>query len=660
MPNAESTELYTSSELSNLLSVISALMLTGDDEKKALGQAFGKLGPFISASKLIYYERTGGSTSDYSPTVVWNGNNGAPLPVPGLPAGKKSPWHQLLSGGSSVQASPLNDYGLPASLIENGEVLIVPVKTIAGLMSFICVMTGQSEQSGHEMTGVIKTLLCAIGSHLQNRSIEAALLRSEQRYNQIFRNNPAVKFLIEPETGRIVDANRAACQFYGYSYTQFLTINISDINTLPPDDVKSRIDEVIRNGGSLFHFNHRKADGEIREVEVYTAPVLLSGKTLLYSIIHDVTDRTLAQEKLRIGEMLFRQFVFSTPAAVAMFDTDMNYLLTSKRWIEDFKLSNTALQGISLYETFPDIPDGWKKVLDAALAGSTASSDEELVGLPDGSKEWIRWEIQPWYRKQDTIGGIIIFTELITERKKAAEAEKNLIRQKVRLASRLETIEEERRKISRELHDGLGQMITAAVMNVELIDNALRTQPDKAIEYVESVKSLLNTTIQEVRNISQDLRPAILDDFGLTPALRLLCEDFSKVSGIDITMGAFDMNDRLPSRLEITLYRICQEAISNIVRHADATEAGIQMYRRSNTILVVIQDNGKGFDRGLIRTDLSRSGSGLTNIKERVELHNGRLQIESAPGQGMELIIEIPLDNTTETSAAEQGLPFEG
>ena len=187
------------------------------------------------------------------------------------------------------------------------------------------------------------------------------------------------------------------------------------------------------------------------------------------------------------------------------------------------------------------------------------------------------------------------------------------------------------------------------MMNVELIENAIRTQSGNAIGYVESVKNLLDTTIQEVRNISQDLRPAILDDFGLAPALRLLCEDFSKVSGIDIIFGAFDLGERLPSRLEITLYRICQEAISNIVRHADATEAGIQIYRRANTILAVIQDNGKGFDRNLIRSDLSRIGSGLTNIKERVDLHNGRLQIETAPGSGMELIIEIPLEPATGT-----------
>jgi PAS domain S-box-containing protein len=648
MLKAEPKAMYTSSELSDVLSVITTQLLTGDDEKKALKMAFGRLGPFISASALIYYERTGDSKPAFIPAVVWSGDNGAPFHATVLPANKKSPWHQQLSSGSFVQATKLNDFGLSALLAGDSDVMIIPVKTYSGLQSFICVITRPGDVAIREKTGVIKTLLCAIGSHMQNRSIETALKRSEERYDQIFRNNPAVKFLIEPETGRILDANRAACQFYGYSYKKFLTLNISDINTLATDTVKARIVEVMNSGGSLFHFNHRKADGEIREVEVYTAPVQLGGKTLLYSIIHDVTDRTLAQEQLRIGEMLFRQFVFSTPAAVAMFDTGMNYLLTSKRWIEDFKLNHPALQGKRLHDTFPDIPEGWKNVIDTALGGNTATSEEELVALPDGSKEWIRWEIQPWYQKQDTIGGIIIFTELITERKKADEAEKNLIRQKVRLASRLETIEEERRKISRELHDGLGQMITAAVMNVELIENAIRTRSDQAIEYVESVKVILDTTIQEVRNISQDLRPAILDDFGLIPALRLLCEDFSKVSGIDITMGAFDLNERLPSGLEITVYRICQEAISNIVRHADATEAGIQLYRRSNTVLVVIQDNGKGFDPVTIRTDLSRIGSGLTNIKERVELHNGRLQIESAPGQGLELIIEIPLNNTTE------------
>jgi PAS domain S-box-containing protein len=375
--------------------------------------------------------------------------------------------------------------------------------------------------------------------------------------------------------------------------------------------------------------------------------VQLNGRKLLYSIIHDVTDRMLAQEQLRFGEMLFRQFVYSTPAAVAMFDTGLNYLLTSKRWIEDFRLGNTPLHEKRIYDTFPGMPAGWTSAIERALSGDTASSEEELITLPDGSLEWIHWEIQPWYQKQDTIGGIIIFTEKITERKNAVETEKALIRERVRLAARLETIEEERRKISRELHDGLGQMITAAVMSVQLIENAIHNEPEKAVEHAEMAKSLLDTTIHEVRNISQALRPAILDDFGLLPALRLLCEDFSKISGTDISFNTFGLEERLPPGLEIAVYRICQEAISNIVRHSGATEAGIQMYRRTNTLLLLIQDNGRGMDQQAIRSDLSRAGSGLTNIRERAELHNGSLQIESQPGEGLELIIEIPLPGTS-------------
>ncbi|MFU8859850.1 MAG: PAS domain S-box protein [Cyclonatronaceae bacterium] len=650
MQNAKSKERFTSSDLTNLLSAISTLILTADDEKKAIGLAFERLGSYLPSITIIYYERSSTDDPDFVPTAIWSsGTNDLPSDSH-LTADENSPWYQMLSSGHSVRSTAANRYGFPGHLNKGGNVLMVPVKTHAGLQSFIGVITDSGIQYNEDEYGVIKTLLCAIGSNLQNRSLETTLNRSEERYYQIFRRNPAIKFLIDPDTGQIVDANQAACQFYGYNYKQFLTVNIRDINTLPADSVNARIMEAINNGGSLFHFNHRKANGEIREVEVYTAPVHLSGKTLLYSIIHDVTDRTLAQEKLRIGEMLFRQFVFSTPAAVAMFDNEMKYLLTSKRWIEDFKIGSAALQGMSLYDTFADVPSGWTNVFKKALHGETAVNDEERIELPDGSKEWIRWEIQPWYQQQGVIGGIIIFTELITERKNAAEAEKNLIRQKVRLASRLETIEEERRKISRELHDGLGQMMTAAVMNVELIENAIRTRSGNPMEYVESVKNLLDTTIQEVRNISQDLRPAILDDFGLTPALRLLCEDFSRVSGIDISFETFDLDNRLPSRLEITIYRICQEAISNIVRHADATEAGIHIYRRANTVLAVIQDNGKGFDRNMIRTDLSRIGSGLTNIKERVELHNGRLQIETAPGSGMELIIEIPLEPAPDTT----------
>ena len=209
------------------------------------------------------------------------------------------------------------------------------------------------------------------------------------------------------------------------------------------------------------------------------------------------------------------------------------------------------------------------------------------------------------------------------------------------MAAKVETIEEERRNIARELHDGLGQLLTAAHLNLDLGEQNVHKNPDKAREDIRRAKELITTTIREVRNISQNLRPAVLDDFGLVPAIRNLCDEFYRTGTLDVQFSEYEMQDHYSPAIEIVVFRVCQEALNNIVRHAGASEASIDLYNRESHILIVIQDNGQGFEPA--RISQSGTGSGLINIKERVELLGGNIQIESQLNEGTEIIIEIPL-----------------
>ncbi|MBP3193360.1 sensor histidine kinase [Natronogracilivirga saccharolytica] len=210
------------------------------------------------------------------------------------------------------------------------------------------------------------------------------------------------------------------------------------------------------------------------------------------------------------------------------------------------------------------------------------------------------------------------------------------------LSSKIETIEEERRKISRELHDGVGQMLTAAFLNLEVLESAIENGDDNALSVLHKIRKLLDTTIQETRNISHSLRPSILDDFGLIPGLRMLAEEFSDATGISTIFQHFNFDARLDPKLETTLYRICQEALNNIARHSGATEATIEIFKRSGNILVSINDNGKGIPKNYHKSQNFRAGTGLNNIKERIELHNGKLSINTMNKSGTELLIEFP------------------
>jgi signal transduction histidine kinase len=192
--------------------------------------------------------------------------------------------------------------------------------------------------------------------------------------------------------------------------------------------------------------------------------------------------------------------------------------------------------------------------------------------------------------------------------------------------------EVERRRLARELHDETGQALTSILLG-------LRAVEDAGSANVDELRALVVATLQDVRRLAVQLRPKALDDFGLVAALERLVQTFSESSGISTELEANIGEERLPSDVETTIYRIVQEALTNIVKHADATSVSILVVRRDALVTAVIEDNGRGFDPATERDD----SLGLEGMRERVELHDGRLTIEAAPGSGTTLRIEVPL-----------------
>lgn len=467
-----------------------------------------------------------------------------------------------------------------------------------------------------------------------------SLLQSEDVYTWFFTKSSERKILAEVGTSGIFDINESALKFLGFESFPEATLRLKDI--FPETTIETFSALSSRNGAKTESRNKvtiKLSDKSLKEVEVNISSFLLSGKYLLE--IHLISSSLPDEEKNLFSEQLFLQFVTSTPVAVAMFDSRMNYLLVSDRWVSDFKVNRGEIIGRSHYEVFPNQPHHWIASHQRALKGHAEKFEQDIFIHPNGKLDWIRWEILPWYTSENKVGGVIIFNEMITQRKKAEEISNRLIEQRSRMAAKVETIEEERRNIARELHDGLGQLLTAAHLNLVLIEQDLENDPDKVKEDLKRVKNLVTTTIQEVRNISQNLRPAVLDDFGLVPAVRNLCDEFSQTGSLRVRFSEYEVQKHYSPGIEIAVYRICQESLNNIVKHSNATEASVELYNRQSHILIVIQDNGTGFDTRQISK--SKNGSGLLNIQERAELLGGRVQIESQPNNGTEVIIEIPL-----------------
>jgi signal transduction histidine kinase len=197
--------------------------------------------------------------------------------------------------------------------------------------------------------------------------------------------------------------------------------------------------------------------------------------------------------------------------------------------------------------------------------------------------------------------------------------------------------EVERRRLARELHDETGQALTSILLGLRAVEESADSDDLRAA--VSNLRELVVTTLQDVRRLAVQLRPKALDDFGLLPALERLAQTFTESSGISVDVESQLGDERLPSEAETTLYRIVQEALTNVVKHAEATTVSILLLRRDGSATVVIEDDGRGFDPGN-----TRAGSfGLEGMRERAELHDGRLTIETSPGAGTTLVVEVPL-----------------
>jgi len=201
----------------------------------------------------------------------------------------------------------------------------------------------------------------------------------------------------------------------------------------------------------------------------------------------------------------------------------------------------------------------------------------------------------------------------------------------------VEAQELERTRLARELHDETGQALTSILLGLKSLEQALDS--DEGREGVASLRDLVVSTLQDVRRLAVELRPSALDDFGLAPALERLVDTYGRQAAVPVHLEIRLGDERLPAEVETTLYRMVQEALTNVAKHADATSISILLTRTAASVRLVVEDDGAGFEPGGARD----GGLGLPGMRERVALLDGRLRIESAHGKGTTLVAEVPV-----------------
>ncbi len=229
--------------------------------------------------------------------------------------------------------------------------------------------------------------------------------------------------------------------------------------------------------------------------------------------------------------------------------------------------------------------------------------------------------------------------ELVTERTREVQAAHDRIQQLVQQV--ITAQEEERRRVARELHDEAGQALIGIKLNLQVLARKIPPELSELRAEADRLRQQVNDAAERLHALSGGLRPPTLDELGLEPALRRLASDFEQNTSLLVHLEAAELIARLPQPVEIVCYRIAQEALTNVARHADANQAWIALIQQESQLSLSIKDDGRGFDPASLHT--RRDGLGLLGMRERAAMLGGQLEIVSAPGQGTRLTITVPL-----------------
>jgi PAS domain S-box-containing protein len=257
---------------------------------------------------------------------------------------------------------------------------------------------------------------------------ERALRESEEKFAKAFQYSPELIAISDRMTEELLDVNESFVRITGYSREEVIGRRAVDL-PLIERAVREKAETLVSSGsGQKLELKLRTKSGALLDVVASMDAIEIGGRSCLLSVTRDVTQQKEAErslqrftESLAASEELLRHLIRHTPAAVAMFDTGMRYLQASDHWITDYHLAGREIIGRSHYDIFPDMPERWRAIHQRVLAGAVERCDEDPYPRADGNLEWLQWEIRPWYKAGGEIGGLTIFTQVITSRKRAEE-----------------------------------------------------------------------------------------------------------------------------------------------------------------------------------------------------------------------------------------------
>ncbi|NIT58182.1 MAG: PAS domain S-box protein [Aliifodinibius sp.] len=411
--------------------------------------------------------------------------------------------------------------------------------------------------------------------------------------------------------------------------------------------VTASLEEAI-NGNEQFwqeQYRYQLADGS--SAHIIDRGIIIRDKhgeaVRMVGTLNNITDRVEAEQQLKKSEEKYRYLFENNPQPMWIFDTEtLEFVEVNKAAINHYGYSEEEFMDMTLLDIRPEKDAEDVKENVKQNKGTTSYSEDWVHLKKDGTKIDVELSASDVNYKKDKTYRLVLIND-VTEQKRLQE--------KV-IQSVIEGEDRERKRIAHELHDGLGQHLVAASMNLQSAKADIEKLSDKRQKQFETGISLLKNALSETRSIAHNLMPKAISDYGLIAALENLINDFDKSTDIDFEFTHNYNQLKLTDQAEINIYRIFQEIITNAVRHSECTKIDIGLQLKEDSLTMKVIDDGIGAQ---LDTEDEQAGLGLRSIKTRVSSLNGSLDINSEPGTGMETVITIPEINKLKSNTSDHG-----
>jgi len=467
---------------------------------------------------------------------------------------------------------------------------------------------------------------------------------AEARFRNLFDEVPVGLYRATRE-GRLLDANLALVRMLGYpSREALLAINAQDLYAEAEEFRQLCISCAQHGDARSIETRVNRHDGTANWVEhILRARRDDRVGTCYEGMLWDISGRKQVEIALRESEARFRTIVEQSPISIQVMTPDGWTVLVNRAWEELWGVTAADVRNYNMLHDEQAILLGTMAYVQRGFAGEMVSLPPVAYHTPEtlklGRKRWFQARIYPVKGDRGEIRNVIMLYEDITERQWATEDLQRLS------AQLMNAQEAERKRISRELHDELGQALTAMRINLASLESELLPTLSSANgEMLVETGRMVDEMLDHVRELALTFRPTMLDELGLIPTLRWYTDRYARRLGIEVELEANGLEGRLPTEIETALYRVVQEALTNIARHAQARRVRLHLMRRGARVVVTIQDDGVGFklekSAGL---DHPVSGAGLIGMRERIALLGGTLHIQAAPGRGTRISVVVPV-----------------